>query len=141
MNDKALTDLARRDAAHLVHGYTNLVQHERTGPKVITRGKGIYIYDEQGREYIEAAAGMWCASFGFSEPELVEAAVRQLRALPYYHTMTSRSVTPAIELAERLSKLVPVENNHIYLAVSGSEANDFLVKFLWQYHNAIGKPR
>ncbi|MGH8530089.1 MAG: aminotransferase [Nevskiales bacterium] len=136
-----LTELARRHIAHLMHGYTNLAQHERSGPRIITRGKGIYIYDEQGREYIEAAAGMWCASFGFSEPELVEAAVRQLRELPYYHTLTSRSVTPAIELAERLSQLVPIADNRIYLALSGSEANDFLIKFLWYYHNAIGQPK
>ena len=136
-----LTDLAASDVAHLVHGYTNLEQHRRTGPKVITRGKGVYIYDEQGREYLEAAAGMWCASFGFDEPELVEAAVRQLRELPYYHTLTSQSVSPAIKLAEMLSAIVPIDDAHIYLALSGSEANDFLIKFLWYYHNAIGKPK
>jgi 4-aminobutyrate--pyruvate transaminase len=136
-----LTDLAASDVAHLVHGYTNLEQHRRTGPKVITRGKGIYIYDEEGREYLEAAAGMWCASFGFDEPELVEAAIRQLRELPYYHTLTSQSVTPAIKLAQMLAALVPIEDAHIYLALSGSEANDFLIKFLWYYQNAIGKPK
>lgn len=136
-----LTDLAASDVAHLVHGYTNLEQHRRTGPKVITRGKGVYIYDEQGREYLEAAAGMWCASFGFDEPELVEAAIKQLRELPYYHTLTSQSVSPAIKLAEMLSAMVPIDDAHIYLALSGSEANDFLIKFLWYYHNAIGKPK
>ena len=131
---------AASDVAHLIHGYTNFVQHERNGPKIIVRGQGIHIYDDRGREYIEAAAGMWCASFGFSEKELVDAATRQLNELPYYHTLTSRSVAPAIELAERLAKIVPVEDPHIYLALSGSEANDFLVKFLWYYFNAIGKP-
>ncbi len=136
-----LTELAKSDVAHLMHGYTNLAQHSRTGPKIITRGKGIYIYDEQGREYIEAAAGMWCASFGFDEPELVEAAIKQLRALPYYHTLTSQSVTPAIRLAEMLAAIVPIKDSHIYLALSGSEANDFLVKFLWYYNNALGRTK
>src|SRR5579863_2470630 len=129
-----MTALARSDAAHLIHGYTNLARHRDLGPKVITRGQGIYVYDEQGREYIEAAAGMWCASFGFSESELVEAGVRQLRELPYYHTLTSRSVVPAIQLAEKLCAIVPVADPHIYLALSGSEANDFLIKFLWYYN-------
>src|SRR6185436_5599031 len=79
-------------------------------------------------------------SFGFSEPELVEAAIRQLRELPYYHTLTSQSVVPAIDLAHRLSAIVPIQDAHIYLALSGSEANDFLIKFLWYYNNAIGRP-
>lgn len=139
--NESLSALANTDVAHFIHGYTNLASHRRTGPRIITRGKGIYVYDEQGHEYIEAAAGMWCANFGFSEPELVEAAVRQLRELPYYHTLTSQSVVPAIELARRLSALVPVPDAQIYLALSGSEANDFLIKFLWYYNNAIGRPR
>ncbi|MGH8249889.1 MAG: aminotransferase [Steroidobacteraceae bacterium] len=139
--NSAPSDLARADVAHLMHGYTNLARHRQTGPRIITRGKGIYVYDEQGREYIEAAAGMWCASLGFSEPELVEAAIRQLHQLPYYHTLTSQSVVPAIELARRLSALVPVPKAHVYLALSGSEANDFLIKFLWYYNNAIGRPK
>lgn len=139
--NEPLSTLANTDVAHFIHGYTNLVRHRRTGPHIITRGKGIYVYDEQGREYIEAAAGMWCANFGFSEPELVEAAMRQLRELPYYHTLTSQSVVPAIELARRLSALVPIPDAQIYLALSGSEANDFLIKFLWYYNNAIGRPR
>lgn len=112
MNDP-MSPLAREDVAHLIHGYTNLVQHRETGPRIITRGKGIYIYDEQGREYIEGAAGMWCASFGFDEPELVEVAIRQLRELPYYHTLTSQSVVPAIELARLISAIVPVPDAQV----------------------------
>lgn len=137
----APSTLAQDDVAHLIHGYTNLASHRRTGPRIMTRGRGVFIYDEQGREYLEAAAGMWCASFGFNEPELVEAAIRQLRELPYYHTLTSQSVVPAIELARKLSAIVPIRDAHIYLALSGSEANDFLIKFLWYYNNAIGRPR
>src|SRR5581483_6863880 len=68
-------------------------------------------------------------------------AIRQLRELPYYHTLTSQSVSPAIKLAQMLSEIVPIDDAHIYLALSGSEANDFLIKFLWYYHNAIGKPK
>lgn len=131
----------RSDVDHLIHGYTNLASHRRTGPRVIARGEGIYVYDASGRCYIEAAAGMWCASLGFSEEALVEAAVRQFRELPYYHTLASQSVVPAIELATKLSALVPIRDSHIYLTLSGSEANDFLIKFLWFYNNAIGRPQ
>lgn len=132
---------ARRDIAYQVHGFTNLVEHARTGPRIITGGQGIYIEDSEGRRYIEAAAGMWCASLGFGEEELARAAYQQLRTLPYYHTLASRSVKPAIDLAARLSGLVPIDNARILFALSGSEANDNLVKFLWYYNNARGLPK
>ena len=86
------SELASSDVRYLMHGYTNLARHQRAGPRIITRGEGIYVFDASGRRYIEAAAGMWCASLGFSEEELIEAAVRQFRELPYYHTLTSQSV-------------------------------------------------
>jgi len=129
-----------RDAERVVHGYTNLQQHRNDGARVIVRGKGVYVFDDAGKEYIEAAAGMWCTSLGFGEEALVEAATVQMRKLPYYHTLASKSVMPSIELAERLAKYVPIPNAKFYFANSGSEANDFLIKFLWMYNNAIGRP-
>jgi 4-aminobutyrate--pyruvate transaminase len=135
------TAAAQLDIAHFLHGFTNLSMHRKQGPIVITGGKGIYVYDEQGRDYIEAVAGMWCASLGFGEEALAEAAARQMRQLPYYHTLASKSLNPAIELAARLANMAPVRNARVYLACSGSEANDFLIKFLWFYNNAIGRPQ
>jgi 4-aminobutyrate--pyruvate transaminase len=130
-----------KDLTHLLHGYTDLSGHQQNGPVVITRGEGIHIFDEQGKAYIEAASGMWCAAFGFSDEELIAAAERQLRILPYYHTLASRSVNPAIDLAEQLADIVPIENARIHFAVSGSEANDFLIKFLYYYNNSTGRPQ
>ena len=141
MGKETPSDLASSDIKHLIHGYTNLAQHRHSGPRIITRGEGIYVMDSSGRRYMEAAAGMWCASLGFSEEALVEAAVRQLRELPYYHTLASQSVVPSIRLAEKLSSMLPMPDSHVYLTLSGSEANDFLIKFLWYYNNAIGRPK
>ncbi len=131
---------AARDAATLVHGFTNLAAHRRDGAKIIVSGKGVYVYDDTGRPYIEAVAGMWCTSLGFGEEELIDAAVEQMHKLPYYHTVASKSVGPAIDLAEKLASLVPIRNARIYFALSGSEANDNLVKFIRYYNNAIGRP-
>ncbi len=136
-----MSDAAQRDVAYLIHGFTDLSRHTSDGPSIITGGKGIYVYDDRGREYIEAVSGMWCTSLGFGEEELVDAAIEQFRKLPYYHTLASKSVNPAIELSERIAKLSPIPNAKVYLALSGSEANDFLIKFLWYYNNAIGRPK
>src|SRR4029077_8793132 len=90
--------LAARDIASLVHPYTNLKAHQTQGPVVMTRGKGVYVYDDAGKEYIEGLAGLWCTSLGFHEERLVEAAAKQMRALPTYHIFAHKSHEPAIEL-------------------------------------------
>lgn len=71
------------DVAHHIHPVTNLRRNERQGPIVIDRGEGIYVYDEEGREYIEAMAGLRRVGVGFGEPRLVEAAASQMAKLPY----------------------------------------------------------
>jgi 4-aminobutyrate--pyruvate transaminase len=132
---------AARDIAHLVHPYTNLATHAEKGPLILTRGKGIHVYDDAGREYIEGMAGLWCTSFGFGEEELVEAAIEQLRKLPYYHGFTGKSTEPSIELAEKLKSIMPFEASKVFFVNSGSEANDTQVKLVWYYNNALGRPK
>ena len=61
---------ASRDIAYHVHGYTNLAKHEKVGPQIVSRGNGIHIYDDAGKEYIEGLAGLWAVSLGFSEQRL-----------------------------------------------------------------------
>ena len=135
------TLISARDVASLVHPYTNLKTHESTGPLVIRKGRGIYVYDESGKEYIEGLASLWYASLGFSEERLIQAAMRQMRELPTYHVFASKSHEPAVELAERLLAIAPVPMSKVFFASSGSEVNDAAVKIIWYYHNAIGKPK
>jgi 4-aminobutyrate--pyruvate transaminase len=129
-----------RDIASVLHPYTNAVSHERVGPLVIERGDGIYVIDNAGNRYIEGLSGLFCASLGFSEQRLVEAAYRQMKKLPFYHSFGGKSHDTAIELAERLIGLSPVPMSKVFFANSGSEANDTAIKMIWYYHNSIGKP-
>jgi 4-aminobutyrate---pyruvate transaminase len=133
--------LHARDIAYHIHPYTNMRKHERTGPIVIERGEGIYVYDDQGREYIEALAGLWSVGVGFGEKRLVEAATRQMAKLPYYHTFSHKSHPSAIELAEKLVKMSPAGLDHVFFTNSGSEANDTAIKFVWYYNNALGREK
>ncbi len=129
-----------RDVANLLHPNTNLRRHEANGPMVITKGQGIYVYDDQGKEYIEGMAGLWSVGLGFGETRLAEAAYKQMLQLPFYHTFTSKSNIPAIELAERLVEMTPAHLTKVHFTNSGSEANDTVVKMLWYYNNAMGRP-
>ena len=73
---------AARDIANVMHPYTDLKTHMEVGPVVITRGKGVRVWDETGKEYIESVAGLWCAALGFDNERLVQAAAIQMRKLP-----------------------------------------------------------
>ncbi len=132
---------AARDVASVLHPYTDGRAHQKNGPLVITKGKGVRVWDDQGREYIETVAGLWCASLGFDNERLVQAALRQMRELPFYHGFTGRSHEPQVELAEMLLERAPVPMSKVFFANSGSEANDTAVKMIWYFHNAQGRPQ
>ncbi|MEE8515687.1 MAG: aspartate aminotransferase family protein [Alphaproteobacteria bacterium] len=135
-----LSSLGAGDVAHLLHPYTNLEAHEAQGPFVITRGDGVYVFDEDGKQYLEAMAGLWCTALGFSEPRLAAAAEAQMRRLPFYHLFSHKSHDRAIELAETLISMAPVPMSKIFFANSGSEAVDTAVKLVWYVNNGRGLP-
>jgi 4-aminobutyrate---pyruvate transaminase len=135
-----LTNLQTRDIETLVHPYTNLDAHRRKGPLVLENAKGIYVYDVDGKPYIEAMAGLWCASLGYGNEELVEAAASQMRKLSFTHLFTGRSHDPAIELAETLKEMAPFPVSKVFFGCSGSDANDTQIKLIWYYNNALGRP-
>ncbi|HSC22275.1 MAG TPA: aspartate aminotransferase family protein [Casimicrobiaceae bacterium] len=132
---------ARRDLAYHLHPSSNLRQVQTEGPLVITRGEGVYVYDDEGRRYLEAMSGLWCASLGFSERRLAEAAYRQMLELPFYHSFAGKVPAISAELAERLIGIAPAGMKRVLFANSGSEANDTAVKLAWYVNNALGRPR
>ena len=129
-----------RDVAFQLHSYTDARKHEEAGPLVIDSGEGIYVQDNNGKRYIEAMAGLWSVAVGFGEKRLIDAAVRQMEKLPYYHTFTHKSHGPSVELAEKLVGMAPVPMSKAYFTNSGSEANDTAIKLIWYRSNAMGKP-
>ena len=141
MNFAPQTSAAAADTRCQLHPYTNLAQHEQAGPMVITRGEGVYVYDDHGRRYIEGLAGLFCASLGFSNARLADAAYRQMQQLPFYHSFGGKASEPSMRLAERLIAMAPVPMSKVFFANSGSEANDTAVKIAWYYNNALGRPQ
>jgi 4-aminobutyrate--pyruvate transaminase len=131
---------AARDIAVALHPYTDLVTHQEVGPMIMSKGKGVHVFDEDGKEYIEAVAGLWCASLGFDNERLAKAAYDQMRILPFYHSFSAKSHGPLIELSEMLIARAPVPMSKVIFANSGSEANDTAIKMAWYFNNALGRP-
>ena len=135
-----MTSNAEADLAHLFHPYTNLARHPEAGPLVITRGEGVRVFDESGKDYIEGLAGLWCTALGWGEERLVQAAADAMRTLPFYHLFTGRAHEPGIRLAEALAQIAPVDDAKVLFACSGSESNDTAIKLIWYLNNALGRP-
>ena len=132
--------IQNRDIHYHLHPYTNAVKHQEVGPRVIERGEGIYVFDDQGNKYIEGMAGLWSVAVGFNEQRLVKAATRQMAKLPFYHTFSHKSHTPSVELAEKLVQLPEGRMRTAFFTNSGSEANDTVIKMVWYYNNALDRP-
>ena len=139
MNDRP-NSLAARDIAYYFHPATNARRHEQVGPMMIERGEGVYVFDDQGKRYIEGLAGLWSVAVGFGEPRLVKAAAEQMAKLPYYHSFSHKSHPSATKLADRLVGMAPGMAK-AHFTSSGSEANDFVMKMIWYYNNALGRPQ
>lgn len=128
------------DQASLIHPQSNLRTRLEEGPTIMTRGNGIFVYDDAGKEYLEAAAGLWCASLGFGVERLAKVAYDQMCKVGYYHIYRDTSNETAIELAAKLLEIAPVPMSKVFFQCSGSEANDTAVKIVWYYWHAMGKP-
>ncbi|MCL2417700.1 MAG: aminotransferase [Conexibacteraceae bacterium] len=138
----SLGSLGETDRRHVMHPFSVLQQHERAGPRrMMVRGSGSTVYDEDGRGYIDAMAGLWCVNVGYGRQELADAMHEQALRLPYYHSFSSMATdTPAL-LAERLIDLAPGRMSKVLYGTSGSDANDTQIKLVRLYNNLLGRPQ
>jgi L-2,4-diaminobutyrate transaminase len=135
--------LAARDRASVLHPATHA--HDFVTGKapqtVIESGAGIRIRDIDGREWMDAFAGLYCVNIGYGRTEVAEAIARQAHRLAYYHAYAGHSTEELIRLSERLVRMAPGKASKVFYGTSGSDANETQAKLVWYYHNLIGKPR
>lgn len=128
------------DRASHLHPFTSAADHAGGVPRVMVEGTGVHVRDDSGTQYLDAMAGLWCVNAGYGRSEIAEAAARQARRLPYYHTFAGMANEPSARLAERLTALAPGEMSKVFFGSSGSDTNDTQVKIVWYYHNVRGQP-
>ena len=131
--------LEEMDKQSHFHPYSYLADNLVTGPKVWSGAKGITLTDNQGNEFIDGMAGLWCVNIGYSRDEIAEAVAAQMKQMSYYHSFATTSNEPVIHLADRLLGLLPDNMSKIFFGNTGSDANDTNVKFVWYYSNLRGK--
>ncbi len=132
--------LEDKDLRHLLHPTTNLKLHAQTGPAVHERAQGVYLWDNQGKQYIEGMAGLWCTALGYGNEELADVAAEQMRKLSYSQLFGGKTNEASVLLAEALKELAPFDAGRVFYGLSGSDANDTQIKLMWYYNNAVGRP-
>jgi putrescine---pyruvate transaminase len=113
------------------------VQH---APFIVDRGEGIYVYDEDGNKYLDAAASLWYMNIGYGRDEVIDAMDRQARKLPAFHTFIDYATRPPMDLAARIASVSPDPDSKVFFGSGGSDAVDTAAKLARRYFNAIGQP-
>ncbi len=128
------------DRAHSLHPWTNFGPFEREGSLVISRGEGVWLWDSQGRRYLDSVGGMWCTNIGLGRPEMARAIADQAERLAFANYFVDVTNDPAAQLAARLAELAPGDLNRVHFTTGGSTAVDTAVRMVGYYHHARGNP-
>ncbi|MBI4692964.1 MAG: aminotransferase class III-fold pyridoxal phosphate-dependent enzyme [Gammaproteobacteria bacterium] len=135
------SDLHGMDVAAHLHPYTNFADHAERGPLIMDGASGVRVRDTEGREYIDAMAGLWCCDVGYGRQEIADAIAAQAKQLSFFHSFFGMATEPTIRLADRLKQLMPWPIARVFFGLSGSDANDTQVKLVWLYNTLRGQPR
>ncbi|NQD80126.1 aspartate aminotransferase family protein [Pseudomonas sp. CrR14] len=125
---------------HHLAPFSDFKQLAEKGPRIITRADGVHLWDSEGHKILDGMAGLWCVALGYGREELVEAASKQMRELPFYNTFFQTAHPPVLELAKALSEITPAGMNHVVFTGSGSEGNDTMLRMVRHYWALKGKP-
>lgn len=131
-------NLSQKDKLYNWHPYT---QHQTTGLlPAIVKGEGIYLWDENGKEYIDAISSWWVNPFGHSNPIIAEAIYKQLTTLEHvlFGGFTNK---PAVELAEKLLSILPSNQKKLFYSDNGSTAVEIAIKAALQFFYNKGEKR
>lgn len=132
--------LDRLDRAHLVHGFASPAVTSRDGALRFVRGRGAYLWDADGRRYLDGLASLWNVAVGHGRAEIARAIADQARRLAFAPTLLGFSSEPAVRLAARIARLAPPGLAHVVFTSGGSEANESVIRLVRLHARLRGRP-
>lgn len=140
-NSPSPADLWEMDRAHSLHPWTNFRSFEKDGSLVIARGEGCYLWDAEGRQYLDAVGGMWCTNVGLGRKDMARAIADQAERLAFANSFVDVTNEPSARLSAKLAALAPGDLNRVHLTTGGSTAVDTAVRMVWYYQSLHGAAR
>lgn len=134
-----LSKLQQKDLKYIFHPCSQMKDYEKLPPMVIKKANGIYLEDEFGNKYMDCVSSWWVNLFGHCNKRINEAIIDQINSLEHV-LFVNFSHEPAIELTERLSKIVPKGIEKFLFADNGSSSIEMALKLSFQYHMQTGFP-
>lgn len=135
-----LQDIWQKDKDHHIHPWTDFSTFKDEGAMVLKSGQGCYVYDGEGKQYLDGIGGLWCVNVGYGRTEIAQAVADQIMQIPYYSAFGHHTSIPAAKLSAKLAELAPGNLNHVLFGCGGSVANDTAVRLIHFYFNQLGKP-
>jgi putrescine aminotransferase len=126
---------------HHLAPFSDYQQLKEKGPRIITKAKGVHLFDSEGEKILDGMAGLWCVAIGYGRDELADVAAKQMRELPYYNLFFQTAHPPVLELAKVVSELAPAGMSHVFFTGSGSEGNDTVLRLVRHYWALKGQPQ
>ena len=139
MKNDYISEIHQKDKL-ILHPYEDMESRGTYDRKLIVKSDNIYLYDENGKEYIDGPGGMWCNNIGHGNKEIGDAVKAQLEKMDYCSPF-SESTEIAAELASVLSELSPGDLNTVFFTSDGSTANDTALRFVMFYNNLLGRTK
>jgi L-2,4-diaminobutyrate transaminase len=135
-------ELTAWDRDHFFHPSTSMGAHARgeAPSRIIASGEGVYITDTSGRRSLDAFGGLYCVNVGYGRREIADAISDQARKLAYYHAYAGHGSEASIRLAKMIIDRAPNGMSRVFFGLSGSDANETIIKLVWYYNNALGRP-
>ncbi len=121
------------------HPVADMSAVEASGELLLDRGDGVHVWDEAGKRYLDATAALWYCSVGYGRVEIADAAAAQMRRLPAYSHYGDVSSRPTTELAERISRIAPMDDAVVFFASGGGESIETAVKLVRRYWSLLGQ--
>ncbi|MEE2774466.1 MAG: aminotransferase [Pseudomonadota bacterium] len=127
------------DKKHYLHPWAEL-SNSKVDFGLLQKANGIYLYDKDGKKYIDGPGGMWCVNVGYGRTEIAEAVSNQLNQLPYTSPWSS-TTEPSAVLAKKISDKTPGDLNNVFFSTCGSTAVDTALRFVHFYFNVKKQPK
>jgi adenosylmethionine-8-amino-7-oxononanoate aminotransferase len=133
-------DIWQKDKDHFIHPWTDFSTFKEQGSMVVAESEGAYIFDSDGKRYLDGIGGLWCVNVGYGRAEIGQAMAEQATKMTYYSSFGHHTTVPVAELSAKLASLAPGPLNHVLYGSGGSMANDTTVRLVHFYFNQLGMP-